>query len=162
LSSSDERLNGLKTAKLSGIKELYMMLTGDREMHGGFDAERIQLATTLDFTGLVANVLNKLVINQWGMLGRAGYDWWQKIATVEHFNTINQITGTLVGTVGALPVVAEGAVYTPFVIGDSPETANFVKYGGYIPLTLELIDRDDTRKLKVYPRELASCRPAPD
>jgi hypothetical protein len=150
-------LTGLRTAKLSGIKELYMMLTGDREMHGGFDAERIQLATTLDFTGLVANVMNKLVINQWGMLGRAGYDWWQKIATVEHFNTINQITGTLVGTVGALPVVAEGAVYTPFTIGDSPETANFVKYGGYIPLTLELIDRDDTRKLKVYPRELASA-----
>ncbi|MFN2125232.1 MAG: hypothetical protein ACK2UP_17180 [Candidatus Promineifilaceae bacterium] len=31
------------------------------------------------------------------------------------------------------------------------------KYGGYIPLTLELIDRDDTRKLRLYPRELAKA-----
>jgi hypothetical protein len=42
-------------------------------------------------------------------------------------------------------------------VGDSPETADFVKYGGYIPLTLELIDRDETRKLKAYARELGSA-----
>jgi hypothetical protein len=63
----------------------------------------------------------------------------------------------LVGTVGALPEVAEGAEYTELKIGDSPETANFTKYGGYIPLTLELIDRDNTRKLRLYPRELAKA-----
>jgi hypothetical protein len=153
----DKALEGLKTAKLSGIRELYMMLTGDTELHGGYDPQRIQLATTVDFPGLVANTLNKVVANQWSMLGRAGYDWWQKIATVEHFTTLNQITGTLVGTVGTLPAVAEGAAYLPLVVGDSPETANFVKYGGYIPLTLELIDRDDTRKLRIYPRELANA-----
>ncbi len=70
---------------------------------------------------------------------------------------VNAITGTLVGTVGTLPTVAEGAEYTELAIGDSPETASFVKYGGYIPLTLELIDRDETRKLAAYPRELASA-----
>ena len=32
-----------------------------------------------------------------------------------------------------------------------------MKYGGYIPLTLELIDRDETRKLRAYARELASA-----
>ena len=63
----------------------------------------------------------------------------------------------MVGTVGTLPAVAEGAEYTELVIGDSPETATFTKYGGYIPLTLELIDRDETRKLAAYPRELAKA-----
>ena len=58
---------------------------------------------------------------------------------------------------GDLPVVAEGAEYTELLVGDSPETASFVKYGGYIPLTLELIDRDQTRKLKAYARELGSA-----
>ncbi len=53
--------------------------------------------------------------------------------------------------------MAEGGTYTELVVGDSPETASFVKYGGYIPLTLELIDRDETRKLKAYARELASA-----
>jgi hypothetical protein len=59
--------------------------------------------------------------------------------------------------VGDLPTVAEGGAYTELVVGDSPETASFTKYGGYVPLTLELIDRDETRKLKVFAREMASA-----
>lgn len=153
----DAGLESLKVAKLSGVRELYLMLTGDYDLHGGFDAERVQLATTADFTGLIKNALNKIVVNTWEQLGQAGYDWWSRIVRIEHFNSLQSITGTLVGTVGALPTVNEGAEYTELVIGDSPETANFVKYGGYIPLTLELIDRDETRKLAAYPRELAAA-----
>jgi len=147
----------LSVARLSGIRELYLSLTGDTDLHGGYHPNRAQFATTADFTGLVKNALNKLVVNTWDALGRAGYNWWQQIAVTEHFNTLNDITGTLVGTVGDLPTVAEGGAYTELVVGDSPETASFVKYGGYIPLTLELIDRDETRKLKAYARELASA-----
>jgi hypothetical protein len=147
----------LKAARLSGIKELYMMLTGDRDLYGGFYADRVQLATTATFPGLVKNAMNKIVAHQWASLGAAGYDWWERIVSVEHFSTLNQITGVLVGTVGTLPSVEEGAEYTELKIGDSPETADFVKYGGYIPLTLELIDRDNTRKLRMYPRELAKA-----
>ena len=153
----DEALKDLKAAKLSGIRELYLMLTGDYDLHGGFDHDRAQFATTADFTGLVKNALNKIVVNTWEQLGKAGYDWWTRISRVEHFGSLQSITGTLVGTVGILPTVAEGAEYTELVIGDSPETADFVKYGGYIPLTLELIDRDESRKLAAYPRELAAA-----
>ena len=103
------------------------------------------------------NALNKIVVNTWELLGQAGYDWWTRIVRTEHFNSLHSITGTLVGTVGTLPTVAEGGDYTELVIGDSPETADFVKYGGYIPLTLELIDRDESRKLSAYPRELAAA-----
>lgn len=144
-------------ARLSGIRELYLSLTGDTDLHGGYFPNRAQLATTADFTGLVKNALNKLVVNTWEALGRAGYNWWQQVSVTEHFNTLNDITGTLVGTVGDLPTVAEGGPYTELVVGDSPETASFVKYGGYIPLTLELIDRDETRKLRAYARELATA-----
>jgi hypothetical protein len=151
----DQDKAGLKVARLSGIRELYFMLTGDLDLHGGYHPSRVQLATTADFAGLVKNALNKMVISKWSELGRAGYTWWEKISTVEHFNSLQSITGTLVGTVGSLPVVAEGGEYTELAVGDSPETASFVKYGGYIPLTLELIDRDETRKLAAYPRELA-------
>ncbi|MBW6465658.1 MAG: hypothetical protein K0B06_04055 [Brevefilum sp.] len=153
----EEKLQNLSVPKLSGVRELYLMLTGDHDLHGGYHPDRVHLATTADFTGLVKNALNKLVINQWNMLGRAGYDWWKQITVQEHFSSLQDITGTLIGTVGDLPVVAEGAEYTELQIGDSPETASFVKYGGYIPLTLELIDRDQTRKLKAYARELGSA-----
>ena len=150
-------MQNLKPARLSGIKELYMLLTGDRDLYGGYYAERAQLATTATFPGLVKNAMNKIVAEQWALLGAAGYDWWQKVVQVEHFETLNQVTGILVGTVGSLPSVAEGGEYTELSMGDSPETADFAKYGGYIPLTLELIDRDNTRKLRQYPRELAKA-----
>jgi hypothetical protein len=153
----DEKVKGLHVAKLQGVRELYLMLTGDDDLTGGFHADRVRLAVTSDFTGLVKNAMNKIVVNTWDQLGRAGYTWWEKVALVEHFNTLNQITGVLVGTVGDLPAVAEGAAYNELVVGDSPETASFVKYGGYIPLTLELIDRDQVHKLRQYPRELAAA-----
>lgn len=153
----DHGMQSLKAARLSGIKELYMLLTGDRDLYGGYYAERAQLATTATFPGLVKNAMNKIVAEQWALLGAAGYDWWQKVVQVEHCETLNQITGILVGTVGSLPSVAEGGEYTELSMGDSPETADFTKYGGYIPLTLELIDRDNTRKLRQYPRELAKA-----
>ena len=153
----DAQLAKLETARLSGVRELYMMLTGDFDLHGGYYPNRARLATTADFTGLVKNAMNKVVANRWEELGRAGYDWWSRVAVVEHFDRLQQITGTLIGTVGDLPSINEGGEYDELLIGDSPETADFVKYGGYIPLTLELIDRDETRKLKAYPRELAAA-----
>jgi len=153
----DPDKQALRVHQLSGIRELYLMLTGDYELRGGYDRSRALLATTADFSGLVKNALNKIVVNKWEQLGRAGYDWWSRIVTVEHFNSLQAITGTLVGTVGSLPEVGEGQEYPELVIGDSPETASWKKYGGYIPLTLELIDRDETRKLAQYPRELAAA-----
>jgi hypothetical protein len=61
----EEKLQGLSVPRLSGVRELYLMLTGDQELHGGYHPDSVQLATTADFTGLVKNALNKLVINQW-------------------------------------------------------------------------------------------------
>ncbi len=153
----EESAKALKVARLQGIRELYLMLTGDVDLHGGYYADRTRLATTADFTGLVKNALNKIVVNTWEQLGKAGYDWWNNVVVTEHFNSLNDITGTLIGTVGDLPTVAEGAEYTELAIGDSPETASFVKYGGYIPLTLELIDRDQSRKLSAYAREMGAA-----
>jgi len=153
----DEGKEGLKVARLSGIREAYMMLTGDYDLHGGYDPIRAQLATTADFTGLVKNALNKIVVNSFERMGKAGYDWWKAIVTLEHFNNLNTITGTLVGTIGSLPSVAEQGEYTELAVGDSPETASFTKYGGYLPLTLEAIDRDETRKLKLYAIELGNA-----
>ena len=65
----DARLANVKAAHLTGIRELYLMLTGDYDLHGGYYGERIQLATTSDFTGLVKNALNKVVAQQWEALG---------------------------------------------------------------------------------------------
>jgi hypothetical protein len=101
----------LKAARLSGVKELYMMLTGDRSLYGGSMPSECSWRLRPTFPGLVKNAMNKIVANQWALLGAAGYDWWMRITQQEHFETLNTITGTLVGTVGSLPEVEEGGVY---------------------------------------------------
>jgi len=152
------RARNLKVSRLTGIRELYHALTGDYDFHGGVYPDRITLQhTTANFTGLVKNAMNKAIAERWDQLGRAGYGWWQKIAHVEHFETLNQVTWVITGSIGALPAVSEGAEYTELKLGDCPETASFTKYGGYVGLTLETLDRDDIRKLRAVPRELANA-----
>lgn len=52
----------LSVHRLSGIRELYLMLTGDDDLHGGYYPDRVRLATTADFAGLVKNALNNTLI----------------------------------------------------------------------------------------------------
>ncbi len=149
-------LKDVKPARLTGIRELYFMLTGDYELRGGYHPDEMRLATTTDFSGLVANVLNKVVQKKWDELDQAGYGWWKQISRIEHFNSLNDLKGIVVGTVGTLPEVEEQGEYTELPIGDISEVASFNKYGGYLPITLEAIDRDETRKLRMMPEELAA------
>jgi len=61
------------------------------------------------------------------------------------------------GGVGELPTVAEGAAYTELTWDDAYETAAFVKKGGYLGITMESIDKDDTGRLTTAPRALAQA-----
>ena len=150
-------LANVQCDKLSGIRELYILMTGDRNFHGGFNPERAQFATSSDLPGVLANVLNKLIAQRWDELGASGYRWWEKIVTVEHFENLQNVTGILVGELNMLPSVAEGAAYTALGVVDSPEVGEWNKYGAYIGLTLEMFERDDTMKLRQYPFKLATA-----
>ena len=152
----DEHLKNARPRALTGIRELYHMLTGDFDLHGGFFPERAMFQlTTSTFPIIVKNAMNKALIQHWQEFGRAGYNWWENITTIEHFTNLNEITWMLFGTIASLPTVAEGGEYTPLMIGDAGETTTFSKKGGYVGLTLEAIDRDDTRVFRSLPRELA-------
>ena len=150
-------LEKLQTAHLSGIRELYTLMTGDTGFSGGYHAERAQFSTTASLPALLKNAMNKLILNQWEELGRSGYRWWEAVVQVEHFNSLQEITGVLVGEVTVLPSVAEGGAYTELAVKDSEESGTWGKYGGYVGLTLEMFERDETHKLRQYPRKLASA-----
>jgi hypothetical protein len=150
-------MTGKRVERLSGIRELYLTLTGDYDLRGGCDPSRVKLATTATLPNLVKNAMNKVIVDQWQQLGRAGYAWWEPVVSIQHFTTLQSITGILVGEVGQLPEVAEGADYDELPIADSGETGAWHKYGGYLPLTIELIDRDDLARLRSYPRKLANA-----
>ena len=150
-------VKGVRCAKLSGIRELYCMMTGDVDFHGGFYEKRARFATTANLPGILKNALNKLIAQRWDELGASGYRWWEKIVTVEHFDSLQDVTGILVGELSLLPPVNEGASYPALDVTDSPEVGSWNKYGAYIPLTIEMFERDDTMRLRQYPFKLATA-----
>ncbi len=79
-SALDALLAGRRPADaqpLSGIRELYHLLSGDYEMTGLFHAERVSLANVNSTTmaGLVANALNKRVVNEFQQYPQ----WWTPV-----------------------------------------------------------------------------------
>lgn len=142
-------------APLTGIREAYMLLSGDYEMTGLFHAERVQFAnvTSATMANIVANALNKVIVNQFQEYPR----WWEKIVTIQDFSSLQQVKWITLGGVGELPTVAEGASYTELTWDDMAESSSFIKKGGYLGLTLEAIDKDETRKLQAAPRALAQA-----
>jgi hypothetical protein len=155
----DAMLDGIPppagVAPLSGIREFYHLLSGDWEMHGIYQPDRVYLAnvTSSTMAGLVANALNKrvaIVFAQYPM-------WWRPIVTEEDFSNLQDVRWITLGGVGEIPTVAEGAAYTELTWDDKTETEAFVKKGGYLGLTIEAIDKDDTRKIRAAPQALAQA-----
>jgi len=140
-------------APLSGIRELYHILSGDYEMTGLYQADRVMLAnvTSSTMAGLVANALNKVLVKAFQEYPQ----WWAPFVTIQDFTSLQDIRWITLGGLGELPTVSEGAAYTELTWDDQTETASFLKKGGYLGITLETIDKDDTFKLRVAPQALA-------
>jgi hypothetical protein len=145
--------------RLRSFRDFYILTTGDAEMRGAFAPERVQLAnaTTTTMAELTRNVLNKAIAYRWETLGKAGYLWWEKICHHEDFETLQQVSWVSVGGFGDLPDVAEGAAYQELTWDDARETADWAKMGGYIGLTLEMIDRDQGQRIRAIPAALATA-----
>ncbi len=140
---------------LSGIREMYHLLSGDFEMAGLFRDDRVYLANVNSATmaAMTANALNKRIVNLFQMYPR----WWEPFCSIEDFASLQDARWITLGGVGELPTVSEGAAYTELTWDDMVETDAFVKKGGYLGLTLEAIDKDDTRRLVAAPRALAQA-----
>ena len=131
---------------LSGIREAYVLLSGDYDMKGMFVPENVGLAAvdTTTMAGIVANALNKVVVNQFQQYPMD----WLRVCTIKNFTTLQQIRWITLGGVGELPTVSEGAAYTEMTWDDQTETDDWLKKGGYLGITLEAIDRDDVGRIQ--------------
>lgn len=140
---------------LTGIREAYLLLSGDYEMTGMFRPENVGLAnvTSATMAGIVANALNKVVVNQFQAYPR----WWEPLVVSQNFNRLQPVRWITLGGVPALPEVAEGAAYTELTWDDQTETAAWRKKGGYLGITLETIDKDDVEKVRQAPKALAAA-----
>jgi len=150
----DDTNKNLRVRPLSGIREAYLMATGDTSFMGGY--YRDVALVTANFPAVVANIQNKILLKHWNSKKmNESYGWWKKIATIDHFTNLNDVAWIRTGTISSLPTVAERGEYTELPIGDNKETDSWEKFGGYIPLTIEAVLRDDIRAFRNMPRELA-------
>lgn len=144
---------------LTGIREMYHLLSGDYEMTGIYQPDRVELANVNSSTmaNMVANALNKVLINTFVTYPR----WWEAggvsaITEVDR-SSLQDVRWTSLGGVGELPTVVEGGSYTELTWDDFAETDAFVKKGGYLGITLETIDKDDIGRVTGAPRALAQA-----
>lgn len=142
-------------APLTGVRELYHLLSGDYEMTGLFQPDRIQFAnvTTSTMANMTADLLNKRVMAEFQQYPQ----WWLPIVNIEDFSSLQDVKWIVLGGVGELPTVSEGAAYTELTWDDQKESDAFVKKGGYLGITIEAIDKDDTGRLRAAPRALAQA-----
>lgn len=149
------RQPGAGVRPLSGIREAYILLSGDYEMTGRFRSDQVGLAAvdSTSMAGIVADALNKVVVNRFQEYPK----WWAPIVTIEDFATLQTVRWMTLGGVGELPTVNEGQAYTELTWDDQTETSAWSKKAGYLGITLEAIDKDDTRRLQQAPRALAQA-----
>ena len=152
-------LNGTKPSQgvrpLSGIREAYLLLTGDFEMTGMYQSQNVGLANinTTTMADLMVEYMNKRVIRMFQEYDR----FWEPLCQIEDFNNLHDVHWIVVGGIGELDIVKEGAAYTERSWTADTQTAGWVKRGNYLGLTLEAIDKDDTRRLQQAPRALAQA-----
>jgi len=154
--------------QLSGIRELYLLLTGDRSFRGEYNPDLVPSflayssggnnADTSTMAELTRNVMNKRLIQQIDLMDE--YNWWKEVAHTEDFNSLQQVSWVKYGGIGydsgvGLPTVAEKGEYQQLLWEDDRTTATWVKKGGYLPLSLEMIDCDDVAGWRAVPRQLA-------
>ena len=143
---------------LRSFADAYVALTGDIYFRGVFDSSRVQFAgaTTTTLPNLAVDAMNRVIVQQFQTLDH--YRWYERITAVEpNDGSLQDMKWITLGGIGNLPAVNEGAAYTELSVSDAQETAAFVKRGGYVGITREMIKNSNIMQLQAIPRALAAA-----
>lgn len=156
--STDKAEASAPPINMRRFDQLYVALTGDVEFRGIFDQARVMFngATTATLPNLAADALNKVILEQ--MIRMDQYRWFERIVNVvPNDGTLNDMKYITMGGITNLPTVAEGGAYTELGVLDTKETSSFVKRGGYVGITREIIKNSNVMQLQAIPRGLANA-----
>lgn len=153
-------VRGAKTppANMRNFAQLYVAMTGDTEFRGLFDPTHVMFAaaTTATLPNMAVDAMNKVIVDQMSRMDH--YRWYERLVKVEPNNgTLNSMKWITIGGLSNLPTVAEGAAYTELGVDDAKETSAFVKRGGYVGITREVIKNSDIQKIQAIPTGLANA-----
>jgi hypothetical protein len=135
---------------------IYWALTGDFELRGMFDRERVMLtgATTSTLPGMAVDAMNKVMMAQFSALTH--WRWFERVVMVApNDGSLQSMKWITYGGIANIPTVSEGGVYTELSVGDAKESDAFVKKGGYVGITREMIKNSDILRIQAVPRALA-------
>ena len=145
---------------MRNIRDLYLELTADYGWTGRVQTDgqfwSFATASTTSLPALAANAFNKAIRQHYASM--TTYRWYEHVVNVEpHDGSTHDMQWIMVGGIGDLPTVAEGAPYSELAMVDSQESSSFLKKGGYVGLTLEMIRRSDIQRIQAIPRELTKA-----
>ena len=107
---------------------------------------------------MVADAINKVVLDAWQMVAAEGYEWYKKVFYQMDFASIHEVDWVTYGGFGDLPEINAGQEYPEINVSDldtMEDTGNWVKPGGMISIPIETFDKGGkTGAFKALPKAL--------
>jgi hypothetical protein len=141
--------------KLSGIREAYILATGDSAISGATDFERALIreadTTTSSFSFLLGTSMNKRLLKEY----QAWPAEWMRFVSIVPIKDFKQQDRIRLASFGSLPVVNEDAPYTTVSLSDTRASYVAKKYGNIVAVSREVIVNDDLQAIRQIPQKLA-------
>lgn len=144
--------------RLSGIREAYLLITGDREFTGRYNWEESIVreadeVTTAVMANVVATTMTKRLVKDY----QAQPKWWEPFVVKVALKDMKTQTRVLLNDFASLATVAENGAYQNLAWDDGAETYTPAKKGNLVTVTLEMIINDDLRAVQRIPQKLANA-----
>jgi len=144
---------GERVPALGGIREAYVVATGDAAISGVTAPERLHEAdvTTATFSYLLGTSMNKRLLHDY----QAWPSEWQKFCTVTPIRDFKQQDRIRLGAFGSLSTVPEDTAYTTLTLADTRAIYTPQKRGNLVAVTRETVVNGDLHAIRQIPGKLA-------
>jgi len=143
---------------LSGIREAYILATGDSALHSFGPATSLEESlvreaevTTASFSFLLGTSMNKRLLKDY----QAWPAEWRRFCSEVPIKDFKQQDRIRLGAFGSLSQVAEDAPYTELTLTDTRAIYHAAKYGNIVAVSREVIVNDDLHAVRQIPAKLA-------
>ena len=148
------------TPRLSGIREGYLMVTGDYEFGWGSiplpddfiregagsspAAAKVVGGGTVTFANVLGTSVNRRMVKQY----KSQPMWWEPIVNIVSLNDLKQQDRNRMESLGALSErTTGGAEYAELTWAENVETYSPTEYGNMVPIAQRAVVNDDLRAL---------------
>ena len=141
--------------RLTGIREAYIAVTGDRFFDGRYHFESSVLEANEVTTTVMADVLLDSMTKRLVRDYQGQRRWWESISVRVPVSNMLAQNRILLADFASLSSVSENGAYANLAWADTKETYTPAKVGNLVYVTLEMILNDNVRAVTHIPHKLA-------